>query len=224
MNLMCARDVRRGHPLERVGAFLEARWEIHLEGLIHGYKGKVHLAVVVVEGLVVLAFLASGPVLFLDPDGVLQFAVAGGVAVAVLAMGLLTSWLGDRFGVKSGTELAPHCRLLKALRKGIFGRLDHVRFVEWLDRRLDLKAPVGHVSYPVLWTVAALITVMGANASSVGKLAYGVLSEQPHPSAAGVYARVHQPKRRPPQTEQCPQVTVATLKPYVRRAGSTSYS
>ncbi len=150
------------------------RWEMHRRVLrLHGAKGRLHVAAVAAEGVVALAFLLCGPTCFLWPEGVRQCAAALVLLVFVFTIALVMAWLARHRDLKTGTDVADHCGLIKFIRYDILEPFEHVSLFKWLKERWDLLAPKkGMVSYLTLWLCASLVTVACANTPKVGPSIY----------------------------------------------------
>lgn len=187
------------------------RWDMHLQILrYYGSKSRAHTPVVALEGIVMVAFFAFGPYCLFWPNGLLQFFIAIGLLTAIFALGLAMAWLSRKRGVKTGTEEAEHCGLIRFLRYDILEPVDYVRPFKWLYERWELVAPKGRMSYMSVWLCAVLISVASANSPRVAPAAYHLLKGSKQATVDGSRRRTGQSEvaSEPDTTEQRPVVEV----------------
>jgi hypothetical protein len=156
-----------------------ARFVTHLE-LHYGRwttpLNKVMYVVLGIEGLICLAFLACGPLLFFTSTrssqlGALEFEWALGLWAVILIHSLILSWLVEELKLPRGSENAHRCRIVKILAGGA-KRLN----LQWLSERLMRKTQLDQVSALIIWTLAGVAGVMAANAPAFAPDAYKILN------------------------------------------------
>jgi hypothetical protein len=184
-----------------------ARWEIHLEGILHRCEGRAHVWVIAVEGFVAVAFLALGPFLLSDPDAWIETAASGALVVAIIVLAAWMSGLVERTPIRSGTALAGHCWLINVFRTEVLWRLDHVPLAKKIDDLFEQEAPPGRVSYLVLWIVVGMLTVGAANTPTTVPAAMRFLagnSAQSHQAPTGSARHASRRSPRKPSTTVLP--------------------
>jgi hypothetical protein len=172
------------------------RTEIHVEHLVRIRSTRpLHILVVALEVIVTLCFLAAPVFLFKMPGRLAELIVAGGLALAVVVLGLAMSWVAARYKIKTGTQLASHCWFVRGLR-GLIGYFDHFPFFAWLNDLWERVAPTGKVSYLAVWITAALLGVAAANGAPLLKH----LGDNPPPIAQQQKAKEQSRKSKPAPT------------------------
>jgi hypothetical protein len=149
------------------------RVEIHIEHLLRTLLrtrscNSFHALLVALECLVSLAFLAASPYILSFPNRGTELIAAAALAFSVLALGVTMSKVAERYGIKTGTQLASHCWFVRGLR-WLIGCFDHFAFFAWLNSLWERNAPPGRVSYLVTWISVGLIAVAAANGPPVIK-------------------------------------------------------
>jgi hypothetical protein len=150
-----------------------ARFITHLELKYWIWKtglARVMCIMMVVEGLITLAFLAAAPCLYFEVGhpsphqlSVEEFAIAGGLLVIVFFHTLIVSWLVEQLKLDRGSEHAKSCLIVRILR-GIGLRLN----LKALVKRLERTTAINSLSVIALWILISLGSVALANTPAVG--------------------------------------------------------
>ncbi len=167
--------------LEIQATLFAARFVTHIELKYWQWTSPRHrvlCGLMVVEGLIAVGFLMTGPLLFFEIGApsphslsVLEFDAAIVLFFAILVQSLLVSYLVETLKLERGSENAKHCLVVRVLRSSAM-RLE----LEWLVRRLQRTTPVNHLSVLVLWILISLCSVAFANSPSVGPTIIGYLT------------------------------------------------